>query len=159
MICYTCGELIRGEDNDAVMCPACSIHYCGRCSEPDDLCTVCRGKLTPHGNIEFDIFSPSEMFVEVMDKEKREQTRTRVEVKCAFTIHGPLRPDLKKREYKALTKDVSKSGICILSTTPLQSGQRVHFKECSALPGRSVAVVRWVKKTKAHLYMAGLMFS
>lgn len=158
MICYTCGESVNPKDDSAVMCATCSIHYCSNCSGQDSPCSECGGQLVQTGDFKIGYFNPSDIFVEIMEKEKRQQPRTRVEIRCAYTIQSALRTDMKNREHKALTRDVSKSGICIYSTTPLQSGQRVSFKECGSLPDRSVAEVQWVRKVKGFLYLAGLRF-
>ncbi len=132
MICYACGDFVRDESTDA---------------------------LERMGNVQVEYFNPAEMLVEVSTGESREKLRSKVEIKCAFTIQVRSRSGIVKKEHRALTKDVSKAGICIYSKAPLKVGQIVNFEKCPALRGRKEAEVYWVKKAKDYFYISGLKFS
>jgi hypothetical protein len=119
---------------------------------------MCGHTLERMGNVQVEYFNPADMLAEVSTGESREEPRSKVEIKCAFTIQVRSRNSIEKKEHRALTKDVSRTGICIYSKAPLKVGQIVNFEKCPALRGRSKAEVRWVKKAKDYLYISGLMF-
>ena len=158
MICYTCGDFVKDESADALVCPTCSIHYCNKCYEIGDHCSICGFKLESIGNVQVEYFNPAEMLAEVSTGESREEPRSKVEIKCAFTMQVKGPKGIVKKAHRALTKDVSKKGICIYSKTPLKVGLIVNFEKCPAFRGRSEAEVRWVKKAKDYLYISGLKF-
>ena len=56
-----------------------------------------------------------------------------------------------------ITANISDSGMCIYSDSPLNEGEIIEIK--SALPVPYLwAAVRWAKKDAADLYKMGLMF-
>ncbi len=66
---------------------------------------------------------------------------------------GPLITD---ETYDGVLADISESGFCLLTATPLHTGQEVLVKINPAAFSRT-AVVRWSKRYD-NLYRAGLEF-
>lgn len=59
--------------------------------------------------------------------------------------------------FKAVAVDISKSGLCIYTSTPLNEGQEITIR--SILPVDSqIAVVRWIEKLNDFYYKVGLQF-
>ncbi|UCG78899.1 MAG: PilZ domain-containing protein [Nitrospirota bacterium] len=159
MICYSCGDLVKDTDIDALVCLTCSVNYCSKCFEPEDRCQICGNPLEELASVQLDYFNPSELLAEVISSEKREQPRSKIELRCAYTMRVRRGAEVRNEEYKALTHDISATGICFYSRTALHVGQTVSIDKCSAFTGSRTAVVRWVKKGKNHIYLSGLMFS
>ncbi len=157
MVCYTCGEFIEDEDT-TVVCPTCSIHYCHTCSQGLTSCHVCSTPTEDIGHMQKEVFNPAEIFAEVITKDLRKHPRTKIDIKCAFTFHQETRANRRANEHKVVTRDISRSGMCIYALTPLKAGEILNFEKCEALQGRRKAVIRWVKKANEYTYMAGLMF-
>jgi hypothetical protein len=158
MICYSCGDFVMDESTEALVCPTCSIHYCRKCYEDGDRCSICGMTLERMGNVQVEYFNPAEMLAEISGSGSRGEPRSKVEIKCAFTVQVRSTDGIVKKEHRALTKDVSRTGICIYSKAPLKVGQIVNFEKCPVLRGRTEAEVRWVKKAKDYLYISGLKF-
>ncbi len=81
-------------------------------------------------------------------KEKRNQSIKEVTYKMPPSI----------AELKGTAVNMSPSGLCMKTNTPLKEEQHVTLYSGLAEPSRP-ASVRWVKKTENGFYMAGLHFT
>lgn len=160
MICYLCGDLIRRDiEQGAEVCPSCTMYYCYKCAANIDTCYVCGGTPTRIDTEHITQLNAANILNEVTTIDKRGQPRKKVKIECAYTF-SPLNGSGKdEKGHKALTKDISRSGLCIYSLTPLEEGQKLKFSASKALEPRSLATVQWVKKVNGRIYLAGLMFS
>lgn len=59
--------------------------------------------------------------------------------------------------FDCIAANISQSGICILTTNPLQNGQEVNMKNHIFQSPRT-ATVRWSEDYKSLYYRAGLEF-
>ena len=59
--------------------------------------------------------------------------------------------------FKAVAINISNSGLCLYTSTPLNEGQQITIK--STLPVHSqTAIVRWIQKLNDFYYKVGLTF-
>ncbi|UCG77670.1 MAG: PilZ domain-containing protein [Nitrospirota bacterium] len=159
MICYLCGDFIRqNPDESGTVCETCSMHYCFRCSAELEHCYVCGSSTSKIETKKVSVFEPEDILAEIDNEDKRDQPRKKIKIECAYKFEDDSGINYKDRGHKALTKNISKSGLCIYSLTPLEKGQRLKFSECKALSDRASATVKWVKKTNGKIYIAGLQF-
>jgi hypothetical protein len=160
MICNLCGAFIRhGAEQGAEVCPSCTMHYCHKCATNIETCYVCGGTPAQIESENISKFNPVDILNEVTTIDKRGQFRKKVKIECAYTFSHNNGSGSGEKGHKALTKDISRSGLCIYSLTPLEEGQKLNFAECPAFGKRSSAIVRWVKKVNGKIYLAGLKFS
>lgn len=158
MICYLCGYIMKKSDQELKLCVNCTVYYCHKCVAGLEKCSLCGGKISCTEEETFHVFNPTDLLSGVTVAEKRRASRKKVKIECAYTITTRGETDSNRTEHKALTKNISKWGLCIYSLTPLQVGQELRFDKCPELTNRSHAVVRWVKKVNGKIYVAGLMF-
>jgi len=151
--CSVCGETIKanGLDGIGVQCSACGTRYCGRCSITIFNCLKC-GKRTEEFRKEL-LEDDSELSISMvnMRRHPREQRRTIVEY-----LVGPT-PNTSNawKKVKALTRNISESGICIYTKMRHEEGQMLNFLvNGKRIKGR----VRWVNKTDDTTYITGIMF-
>jgi hypothetical protein len=160
MICCLCGDFIRRDDErGAEVCPTCTMHYCYKCATNVDTCYVCGGNPTRIEPERITQLNTANILNEVTTIDKRGQPRKKVKIECAYTFSHKNGSGKDKKGHKALTRDISRSGLCIYSLTPLKEGQQLNFSACQALGTRSLAIVRWVKKVNGRIYLAGLKFA
>lgn len=158
MVCYSCGEYIGARDTYYTECPGCFAYYCTACSKGIHSCSACSAPLVAVIGIKSEYLDPSDAIDDIIAAEKRRHHRIDFELDCTFIVKQESRPYHDQTEYKALTRNISKSGLCIYSPVPLQVDKEVLFEGCSAVPGSAEAIVRWVKQENYYLYVAGLEF-
>jgi len=60
--------------------------------------------------------------------------------------------------FKAVAVNISKSGLCLYTSTPLSEGQTITIKSTIPAPSQT-AVVRWIQKLNDFYYKIGLQFT
>lgn len=65
-------------------------------------------------------------------------------------------PGMGQEVFKGVTVNLSNSGLCIISFTPLQKGQKLLIREGLRVSGP--AQVLWDKRLDNDVYKAGLLF-
>jgi hypothetical protein len=88
-----------------------------------------------------------------MGKEDRRNKRTIV----LQPIKYYLAPSIIEKTYEGVVTDISDSGLCLLTTSPLKDRQRIIMldKSCSF---EKAAIVRWGEKYDDMFYKIGLEF-
>jgi len=59
--------------------------------------------------------------------------------------------------FKAVAVNISNSGLCLYTSTPLTEGQEITIKSTIPAPSQ-IAVVRWIEKLNNFYYKVGLQF-
>ena len=59
--------------------------------------------------------------------------------------------------FKAVAVNISNSGLCLYTSTPLSEGQEITIKSTIPAPSQT-AVVRWIEKLNDFYYKVGLQF-
>ncbi len=160
-ICYLCGVLInegQGASN-TLMCSSCGVSYCGKCSSTISTCFNCGSTPETYEILENGYTDPEDLFRMIDEGGRRgtirEDCETDIEYFFAAEDSGP------SQKIKAITKNISRTGVCICTKETLRKGQIVHIVKRLRNPGRdsrSAAEVRWIRKINATEYMAGLKF-
>jgi len=148
--CSVCGETIseKSLDGIGVQCSACGTRYCGRCSITIFNCLKC-GQRTEEFKKE--VLSEPSISMVNLRRHSREQHRTIVE----YHVAPPPNTNEAWKKVKALSRDISESGICIYTKIRHEEGQTLNF----ILNGkRTKGRVCWVKKIDNTFYTAGIMF-
>jgi hypothetical protein len=74
------------------------------------------------------------------------------------TIEYSLDPFSDDEIFKGIVINITKDGICLLITNPLNEGQEITIK--STIPVSSqTAVVHWIEKKDKDYYKVGLVFT
>jgi hypothetical protein len=78
-------------------------------------------------------------------------------------LANALECELKKQSHQeeqidCVAANISQSGICLITTSPLQDGQEVTMKN-HIFPSPRTATVRWTEKYQSLYYKAGLEFA
>lgn len=158
MLCYTCGEFNSAGEKDSMICPACLTYYCGTCAGGSELCYICSSTLEQATRLQAGHYNPSDLIAETMKTSTRKHPRLNIELNCIFTVNAADNQG-RIRAHKAMTKNISQSGLCIYSTTPLQVEQKITIEMSSDFSEGLEAVVKWAVQTKGYLYAAGLEFT
>jgi len=67
--------------------------------------------------------------------------------------------ELQQKEiFDCVAANISQSGICLITTNPLQNGQKVTMKN-HIFPSPRTATVRWSEDYKSLYFRAGLEFA
>jgi Tfp pilus assembly protein PilZ len=88
-----------------------------------------------------------------MAKEERQSKRNPV----FQAVQYFLVPSIIEKTYDGVITDISDSGICLLTTSPLKDRQRIIVLDKSHLSERA-AIVRWSQKYDDLFYKIGLEF-
>jgi Tfp pilus assembly protein PilZ len=88
-----------------------------------------------------------------MAREERQSKRNPV----FQTVQYFLVPSIIEKTYDGVITDISDSGICLLTTSPLKDRQRIIMLDRSRLSERA-AIVRWSQKYDDMFYKIGLEF-
>ena len=59
--------------------------------------------------------------------------------------------------FTAVAVNISNSGLCLYTSTPLNEGQEITIKSTIPAPSQ-IAVVRWIEKLNDFYYKVGLQF-
>jgi hypothetical protein len=73
-------------------------------------------------------------------------------------IEYALNPETSDEIFKAVTINISKTGLCLYIFNALGEGQKVVFKSTLPVPF-GTASVRWIKKIEDNFYKIGLICS
>jgi len=80
----------------------------------------------------------------------------RSNINCTIEyVLDPFKPD---ETSSGLIENISESGFCLITSTPLKEGQEITIKSLLYLPSQ-VAVVCWIKQEDDNTYKAGLRFT
>ena len=60
--------------------------------------------------------------------------------------------------FDCIIADISTSGVCLLTTKPIQTSQKVTFMN-NIVPSNRTGIVRWSEKYKGLYYRSGLEFN
>ena len=90
--------------------------------------------------------------------DRRECRRYSYEVVVECRILGPPEdaPTEQHPEFPALTQNVSRSGLAVLSNVPFVPGQTIGLKFTHSDNGTEYYRVCWSKKTREGTYLSGL---
>jgi Tfp pilus assembly protein PilZ len=88
-----------------------------------------------------------------MEREHRKSRRNLV----LQPIKYFLAPSIIEKNYDGVITDISDSGLCLLTTSPLKDRQRIIMLDKSGLFEKA-AIVRWSQKYDDLLYKIGLEF-
>ena len=88
-----------------------------------------------------------------MGREHRDSRRSPV----LQPIEYFLAPSIIEKTYDGVITDISESGACLLTTSPLKNRQRIIILDTSC-PFEKTAIVRWSEKYDDMFYKIGLEF-
>lgn len=160
-ICYLCGELINEgrEGSNAMSCSSCGVSYCGKCSSTVNTCFNCGSQLEVYEITENGSTDPEDLFRMIDDGGRRGTLRTGCETDIEYFSSSD--DDSPTQKMKAITRNVSRTGLCISTKEIVRKGQIIHIVKKFEKAGRnnhSTAEVRWIRKISATEYLAGLKF-
>ena len=76
----------------------------------------------------------------------------------ANALECELKQPHQEEMFDCVAANISKSGICLITTNPLQDGQEVTMKN-HIFPSPRTATVRWTEKYQSLYFKAGLEFA
>jgi len=76
----------------------------------------------------------------------------------AKALECELKEPHQEEMFDCVAANISQSGICIITTNPLQDGQEITMKN-HIFPSPRTATVRWSKDYKSLYYKSGLEFA
>jgi hypothetical protein len=159
--CYLCVDLIskRSDDNFGSACPDCGVNYCSKCSLSVSSCFIC-GKVTEKyvpdpefsSNVE-KIFADKSFIAQ----RKYPRDEIMVPVEYFYSFETEAKAQLTK-QISAITKNISKGGMCIITSAKHDVGERLEFTDCSVCSDNSSAEVLWSRTVDKTLTITGLEF-
>lgn len=160
-ICYLCGELVREGPKvfNAMSCSSCGVTYCRKCSPTVNTCFNCGSELEAYEIIENGYTDPEDLFRMIDDGGRRGTLRTGCETDIEYFFSSG--DDSPTQKMTAVTRNVSRTGLCISTKEIVRKGQIIHIVKKFEQAGRnnhSTAEVRWIRKISATEYLAGLKF-
>ncbi len=160
-ICYLCSDLISqgSDDNFGSVCPDCGVNHCSKCSVSVSSCFIC-GKVTekyiPDPRVSSDV---EKIFAEQSFLAQRKYPRDEIMVPVEYFYSFETETNAQvTKKIRAMTKNVSKEGICIITSANHDVGEKLKFSDCSICSDRSSAEVRWSRMVDKTLNIAGLEF-
>jgi hypothetical protein len=87
---------------------------------------------------------------------KKEERRTN-RIPVLHTIKYYLAPSVIEKSYDGVVTDISETGLCLLTTSPLKDRQRIIMLDESASCEKA-AIVRWSQKYDDVFYKIGVEF-
>lgn len=76
----------------------------------------------------------------------------------AKALECELKGPKQEERFDCIAANISQSGICLITTIPIQNGQEVTMKN-HIFPSPRTATVRWIEKYQSLYYKAGLEFA
>jgi len=76
----------------------------------------------------------------------------------ANALECELKEPKQGERFDCIAANISQSGICLITTIPIQNGQEVTMKN-HIFPSPRTATVRWIEKYQRLYYKAGLEFA
>ncbi len=155
-ICYVCSEFIKteGEGDKGTICPECEVNYCFKCSATVTSCRICGTEITPY----YPEFDPALKLKKTSFLKDRKHPRNDY-VSMIEYIVAP-KPNISEpiKKVKAVTRDISRGGMCIYTQEDHEKGQRIKITECTICAEHTDAKVSWSCKVNEEIFKAGLMF-
>jgi hypothetical protein len=139
-----------------VTCNICNVHYCGKCAfdiNAEYRCYFCKGRMEAHVHEDDPGDIGNSHTINTRSVPRDEYTTT-----IEYIIAHKIKKDRPGIRIKAVTKDVSKKGICIYTEQAHHPGQKITFFECDGLHIPLDAQVVWSKKVSDSIYRVGLEF-
>ena len=87
------------------------------------------------------------------DRRRHERKYIAKTTECVLT-HPPSQNEM----FDCIVADISTSGVCLLTTKPIQISQEVKLMN-HIFPSPRTAIVRWSEKYKGLYYRFGLEFN
>jgi hypothetical protein len=148
--CNVCSEFIKSEGpgDKGMICPECEVNYCFKCSATVTNCIICGTETIPY----YPEFDPSLKLQKSIYSNERKHPRN----DYVTTFEYILDPTVTR--VKAVTKDISKGGLCIYTQEEHEKGQRIKITESTICSGHTDAEVRWSQKVDEEIFRVGLKF-
>jgi len=87
------------------------------------------------------------------DRRKHERKYIAKATECFLT-----EPPSQNEMFDCIVADISTSGLCLLTTQPVENGQVITMMN-QIFPSPRTAIVRWSEKYKNLYYRSGLEFN
>jgi hypothetical protein len=155
-VCYVCSEFIKteGEGDKGTICPACEVNYCFKCSATLNSCNICGSEITPY----YPEFDPALKLKKTSFSKLRNYPRKDYVSTVEYLVASETPSSESVKQVKAVTKNISRGGMCIYTQEEHKKGQRIKITECAICSDQTDAEVRWSHKIDDSIFRAGLMF-
>ncbi len=154
-VCSLCNALILGSNVEeiGIKCIKCDVHYCGKCAFTINHCYKCGERIKDSAYGDDSHHGHARNPVDARRHPRKKYTTT-----VEYVIAREPMSDGPVKRVKAMTKDISESGICIYTEMMHQQGQKLIFTRCEGSRELPDAEVVWLQKVDDMLYKVGLQF-
>ena len=91
--------------------------------------------------------------MQTSDRRRHERKYIAKATECVLT-----QPPSPNEMFDCIVADISTSGLCLLTTQPIESGQEITMMN-HIFPSPRTAIVRWSEEYKGLYYRSGLEFN
>ena len=91
--------------------------------------------------------------MQTSDKRRHARKYIAKATECVLT-----QPPSPNEMFDCIVADISTSGLCLLTTQPIESGQEITMMN-HIFPSPRTAIVRWSEEYKGLYYRSGLEFN
>ncbi len=155
-VCSVCSDFIKteGEGDKGAICPECEVNYCFKCSATLNSCNICSSEIKPY----YPEFDPALNLQKTFFSKERKHPRK--DYVSTFEYIVAPKPNISEpiKRVKAVTKDITRGGMCIYTQENHDKGQRIKITECTICAEHTDAKVSWSRKVNEEIFKAGLMF-
>ncbi len=155
-VCNVCSEFIKteGEGDKGIICPDCEVNYCFKCSAMVNSCNICGTETIPY----YPEFDPALKLQKISFSKERKHPRKDYVSTFEYIVVTETHTKETVKRVTAVTKDISRGGMCIYTQEDLKEGQKIKITERAIYQDLTKAEVRWSHKVDEEIFRAGLMF-